>query len=93
MVSGSLLGESGGGAVWRQGDTVVVIQFAGDRVAGKQIVRGRAIGLLDWLKPGFSAMNKGDPAGSPFYCHASPCRAGGARWARSSRGVMPKWLR
>ena len=50
MVSGSLLGESGGGAVWRQGDTVVVIQFAGDRVAGKQIVKGRAVGLLDWLE-------------------------------------------
>ncbi|WP_051189878.1 hypothetical protein [Laribacter hongkongensis] len=50
MVSGSLLGEGGGGAVWRQGDTVIVIQFAGDRVAGKQIVKGRAVGLLDWLE-------------------------------------------
>ncbi len=50
MISGSLMGESGGGAVWRQGDTVVVIQFAGDRVAGKQIVKGRAVGLLDWLE-------------------------------------------
>ena len=46
MVGGQFMGGDGGGAMGREGDTAVLVQFMDDKVGGKQMTRGTATRLL-----------------------------------------------